>query len=144
MNKRQLAHAMEVTPETISAWQRRGLPVAKRGRNGEAYEFSLPDVVKWRVGDLLERSHAGQGATLDELVVQLFNDIGGGQALMYRDLLDLCPEDAWQATDFTLKLMMDTVGLDPEDVPADSLAGHLLNPSAREELVTRLAGHVVQ
>lgn len=143
MNKTQLATAFSVTPETIGAWVRRGCPVQRTGRNGEEYQFDLSAVVQWRVADLLERSHAGQGVTLDELAVQLFNDIGAGQALMYRDLLDLSPEDAWQATHWTLKLMMDAVSLDPEDVPADSLAGHLLNPEARQELVARLAGHVV-
>jgi hypothetical protein len=143
MNKSQLAHAMGVSPETISSWVRRGCSVKRMGHNGEAYQFDLPAVVKWRVGDLLERSHAGQGVTLDDIVVQLFNDIGGGQALLLRDFMDLSPEEAWVATEWTLKLMMDAVEMERHDVPAGTLAGHLLNPEARENLVARLAGHVV-
>src|SRR5688572_2342865 len=72
MNKSELAQAFDVSPETVSAWLRRGCPFTKRGRNGEAYEFSLPDVVRWRVGELVVRSQAGPGATLDGTAVDLF------------------------------------------------------------------------
>ena len=49
MNKTELATAFNVSIGTIDAWVRRQCPFIKRGRNGEAYEFSLPDVVRWRV-----------------------------------------------------------------------------------------------
>jgi hypothetical protein len=35
------------------------------------------------------------------------------------------------------------VGMARHDVPEDGLAGHVLDPSAREDLVARLAGYVV-
>lgn len=132
MNKNQLAHAFNVTPETISGWQRRGLPVAKRGRNGEAYEFSLSDVVRWRVDTLKRHSGLNNEDEIKGWIIALFEAFGGGLALWAAyDYLDLPPDEAVLVAEATLKFMLDATGLHKEDVPDGTLAAELLTPEGR-------------
>jgi len=45
LNQRDLASAMGVTPQTIRAWERQGLPCTKR-KHGSFY--ALDEVIRWR------------------------------------------------------------------------------------------------
>lgn len=47
MNRAQLAQAFVVSENTISKWVDRGMPVAKVGSNGTAYEFRFPHCWAW-------------------------------------------------------------------------------------------------
>lgn len=54
LNRKQLAAVFEISLPTVDDWVRRGCPGA-RGNVAQPYQFSLPAVVKWRVGELLKR-----------------------------------------------------------------------------------------
>lgn len=45
--KAAVAEAFNVSLPTVDSWVRRGCPYLKQGSNGEAWAFSLPDVVAW-------------------------------------------------------------------------------------------------
>ena len=49
VSRADLAEILRVSAPTVDAWIRRGLPVAKKGGRGRAYEFDLADVIAWRV-----------------------------------------------------------------------------------------------
>lgn len=54
LNRKQLAAVFEISLPTVDDWVRRGCPGAK-GNIAQPYQFSLPEVVKWRVRELLKR-----------------------------------------------------------------------------------------
>lgn len=49
MSKIDLAGFLSVSTVTIDDWVRAGCPYVKKGGNGRKWEFSLPDVVNWRI-----------------------------------------------------------------------------------------------
>ncbi len=50
VNMTQLAHAFNVSTNTVSKWVARGLPVLTKGENGQAYEFQLSECWAWYQG----------------------------------------------------------------------------------------------
>lgn len=49
MSKVDLAGFLSVSTVTIDDWVRAGCPYVKKGGNGRKWEFSLSDVVNWRI-----------------------------------------------------------------------------------------------
>lgn len=48
-NRDELAKAMDVSTVTITRWVDSGMPVAKRGGNGQSYEFQFSHCYAWRM-----------------------------------------------------------------------------------------------
>lgn len=48
LNRADLAQAFDVSLPTIDSWIRKGCPYRQRGSNGKAWQFSLPEVARWR------------------------------------------------------------------------------------------------
>lgn len=48
LNRADLAQAFDVSLPTIDSWIRKGCPFRQRGTNGKAWQFSLPEVARWR------------------------------------------------------------------------------------------------
>jgi len=61
VSRADLAEILRVSLPTVDSWIRRGLPVAKKGGRGRAYEFDLADVIQWRV----DQAEAGVAAERD-------------------------------------------------------------------------------
>ena len=51
MNRQQIAHAMNTSEVSITAWVNKGMPVLSRGGNGTAYEFQPSHCWAWRMHD---------------------------------------------------------------------------------------------
>jgi terminase small subunit / prophage DNA-packing protein len=68
VNRADLASVLGVSPPTVDAYLRRGMPFRKRGDKGKAWEFDTADVVDW-LRDEEARRHMGEQAatmTLDD------------------------------------------------------------------------------
>lgn len=67
MTKAELATALGVSVQTVTAWLQRGLPTVSRpGTSGRAYSFRLSDVVAWRVAQEAARHDTGAETDLEE------------------------------------------------------------------------------
>lgn len=51
LNRAQIARALDVTPPTVDSYVAKGMPVAKKGSNGRAYEFDIAAVLAWKRGE---------------------------------------------------------------------------------------------
>ncbi|MFM2092861.1 MAG: Enterobacter phage Arya [Planctomycetota bacterium] len=68
VNRADLATFLGVSPPTVDAWIRRGMPFRKRGDKGRAWEFDTAEVVDW-LREEEARRHIGEQAetmTLDQ------------------------------------------------------------------------------
>ncbi len=76
LNKSELSETFSVTIRTIDDWTRRGCPHTSKGRKGQGWGFSLPDVVKWRVEYLISTGSSNgkikslQGAQLRKTMAE--------------------------------------------------------------------------
>lgn len=67
LNRADLANHMGVSPPTIDAWRKDGMPVKRRGSKGVEWAFDLAEVIKWRT-DRAVAAAAGTGPSdLDEI-----------------------------------------------------------------------------
>lgn len=102
VNKTLLCDALDVSPTTLSAWIRAGLPYESAGTNGRSYEFRLSLAYAWSAErrareDESRRQAEGSAA---QLRLALIGDDGAGAAERarlspreQRDLVDA--EKAW-------------------------------------------------
>ena len=54
VNKAELAEANDVSPQTVDAWIRRGIPYVQRGGRGTQWVFNLLECARWRWGSTEE------------------------------------------------------------------------------------------
>lgn len=67
LTKAELATALGVSVQTVTAWLQRGLPTVSRpGTSDRSYRFRLADVVAWRVAQEAARHDAGAETDLEE------------------------------------------------------------------------------
>ena len=69
LNKHQLADALGVSPNTIDAWRRAGMPCVAEGSNGRAYSFDPQACAAWR--EAREAAQAAQQEAAEEVVAQM-------------------------------------------------------------------------
>lgn len=58
LTRAELAAAFACHMQTVTKWERAGMPIARRGSRGRPSQYSLPDVVAW----FIERELAARGA----------------------------------------------------------------------------------
>jgi phage terminase Nu1 subunit (DNA packaging protein) len=66
-NLQDAAALVGVTPQTLKTWVGHGCPVAQKG-NGKrtAWQFSIPDVIRWREQVAAEKASGGVNSTMDD------------------------------------------------------------------------------
>lgn len=82
VNKTQLCEALDVSPTTLSAWLRLGLPYENAGSNGKSYEFRLSVAFAWS-SERKARDDAGRQkseASVAQLRLALLGDDRDGAA----------------------------------------------------------------
>lgn len=104
VNKTLLCDALDVSPTTLSAWIRSGLPFETAGTNGRSYEFRLSLAFAW-AAERKAREDAGRQraeSAAAQLRLALLGEDGGGaedrarlSPREQRDLIDV--ERAWMA-----------------------------------------------
>ena len=52
VNKRQLAEIFDVSQQTLSSWQKDGMPIDKQGSKGVSGEYSTASCIEWRFRQL--------------------------------------------------------------------------------------------
>lgn len=62
LTRRALAAAFDVHMQTITKWERDGLPIAERGRKGQPSRYRLPECVQWFIRRELQARGAGEGS----------------------------------------------------------------------------------
>lgn len=78
VNKAQLAQAMSVSENTVSAWLRAGLPYVEAGTNGRSYQFRLAVAYAWVTRRRAEEE--ASRAAGDRAAAQLQLALLGGEA----------------------------------------------------------------
>lgn len=49
VNKSQLAEIVGKTQQTLTTWQKNGLPIFAEGRNGQSHQYETADVIQWMI-----------------------------------------------------------------------------------------------
>lgn len=49
VNKSQLAEILGKTPQTLTTWQKNGMPIFAEGRNGQSHQYETADVIQWLI-----------------------------------------------------------------------------------------------
>lgn len=63
LTRRELSERLQIHMQTITKWERDGLPIAERGRKGRASMYRLSEVVAWR--SAREQAAAKPGGPID-------------------------------------------------------------------------------
>lgn len=49
VNKSELAEILGKTPQTLTTWQKNGMPIFAEGRNGQANQYDTAQVIEWLI-----------------------------------------------------------------------------------------------
>ena len=50
VNKSKLAEILDKTPQTLTTWQKNGMPIFAEGSNGQPNQYKTEDVIAWLIG----------------------------------------------------------------------------------------------
>lgn len=66
VNKTQLADIVGRTPQTLTTWQKNGMPIHADGRNGQSNQYDTAEVIQWMIRQQIEKlTISGDGQVFD-------------------------------------------------------------------------------